>query len=53
MSNPTTHGGAYVLLPDGRTVTEAQAEAEALAATKPKPVQAATKPQLKAPDDGN
>jgi hypothetical protein len=51
MSNPITHGGAYVVLPDGRTVTEA--EAETLAAIKPKPAQAATKPQLKAADDGN
>lgn len=50
MTTPT-HGGAYVLLPDGRTVTEA--EAEALEATKPKPAQAAIKPKLKAVDDGN
>ncbi len=47
-----THGGAYVVLTDGRTVPEAEAEALA-AAPKQKPAQAASKPQVKAPDDGN
>ena len=46
-----TPGGAYVVLPDGRTVTEA--EAEALEAKNKKPAPAATKPQVKATDDGN
>ena len=54
MSN--THGGAYVVLPDGRTVTEAEAEiAEKLdyeIIIKPA-LAAVSKPKIKAPDDGN
>lgn len=49
--NTPTHGGAYVVLPDGRTVTEAQAEAEAKEPSKP--AQAAPKKQLKAQDNGD
>ena len=48
-----THGGAYVVLPDGRAVTEAEAEALEIASKKIKPAPAAPKPQLKAVDDGN